>query len=581
MTYDKCEILVVGAGPAGLSAANCCMHEGFDVLVVDSGGGLESRDRSIPSHCVQGVGGSGLFSDGKLSYYPSSHAMWALPSKHILEAGFNWLHALISDMVSPMPSFPKMSFSVDWHHNLSTSEFSEKKYDSIQLNESQSFNLIKRLSVPISHKLLLNTNISNVSTHKDGYIVEVINDNGARNIYCDQIIFAGGRFGGKTLKRLLPDLATTFRRFEYGVRIEQNEDDFFLKNTESIDTKLKLGSDDRQIEWRTFCCCRNGVVMLTENDESISTYSGSTWGDSTLSNVGFNVRIKGADLFNGCKVEIDNLIEGKIQPFKMNLDEFEQQLNVGMFGQKLDDKMREGITRLKKQFAIKNALIYGPCIEGTGIYPWLSSNLETMLRGIYVVGDSTGIFRGLLPSLISGYYAAKNACMRKHTAEKQVVSGVAIKRSSIQTLPMVFTAQSKKFFYCRDVICEYVLQHKMLPINPFRVFDYFLGDRVSRDLIRRGNNHLVRACDELWVFGPIADGVLFEVIYAINIGKPIRFFSIGTYAKEIKPVTNIKDIQFEPEVHAARQKREKLLKEIEVAFSAYQIYGPQLELALD
>ena len=83
--------------------------------------------------------------------------------------------------------------------------------------------------------------------------------------------------------------------------------------------------------------------------------------------------------------------------------------------------------------------------------------------------------------------------------------------------PVVFTAQSKNHFYCRDTICAYVLSKGYIPLNPFRVFDYFLNDRVERDLIRRANFNLVRKSDELWVFGnTIANGVLAEIKYAIE-----------------------------------------------------------------
>ena len=67
-------------------------------------------------------------------------------------------------------------------------------------------------------------------------------------------------------------------------------------------------------------------------------------------------------------------------------------------------------------------------------------------------------------------------------------------------LPVVFTAQSKLYFYCRDAICEFVFNQGAVPVNPFRLYEYFLGDRVDRDLIRQANNNLIRKCDELWIF---------------------------------------------------------------------------------
>ena len=114
--------------------------------------------------------------------------------------------------------------------------------------------------------------------------------------------------------------------------------------------------------------------------------------------------------------------------------------------------------------------------------------------------------------------------------------------------PVVYTAHSKLAFFCRDVICEYVLQQGAVPLNPFRMFEYFLGNRVDRDLVRRANNTIVQAADETWVFGTeIADGVLFEIDLAHQHSKPVKFFTIGTRIHEIFPVS-VEDLSFEPEL---------------------------------
>ena len=112
---------------------------------------------------------------------------------------------------------------------------------------------------------------------------------------------------------------------------------------------------------------------------------------------------------------------------------------------------------------------------------------------------------------------------------------------------------------CRDVICAWVMELEYLPLNPFRVFDYFLSERVDRDLVRRGNNNLLRMADELWVFGTVADGVLAEIEYAVELGKPIRFFTIGTRREDIREIT-VGEVRFEPEIHAAGRTREQLLR---------------------
>lgn len=108
--------------------------------------------------------------------------------------------------------------------------------------------------------------------------------------------------------------------------------------------------------------------------------------------------------------------------------------------------------------------------------------------------------------------------------------------SSIDPMPVVFTAQSKRAFYCRDAVCEYAMARKVVPINPFRAFEYFLGDRVARSVVRQANSSLIARSDELWVFGSeLADGVVFEISYASQLKLPIRLFTISDRADEIRP----------------------------------------------
>jgi fructose-bisphosphate aldolase class 1 len=91
---------------------------------------------------------------------------------------------------------------------------------------------------------------------------------------------------------------------------------------------------------------------------------------------------------------------------------------------------------------------------------------------------------------------------------------------------LVYTAISKHYFYYRMFISKYVIEQHKVPLNPFMIFDYFLLDTVDRDLIREGNNNLIKRCDELWVFGPISNGVLAEIKIAQKMSKEIKYFKI-------------------------------------------------------
>jgi hypothetical protein len=112
--------------------------------------------------------------------------------------------------------------------------------------------------------------------------------------------------------------------------------------------------------------------------------------------------------------------------------------------------------------------------------------------------------------------------------------------------PLVYTAMSKHLFYYRMFISVFVLKNGGVPLNPFMVFDYFLLDAVDNDLVREGNNNLVKRCDEIWVFGAVSNGVLAEVQIANNQSKPVRFFAIQ---KPHKIVETTKDkVDLEPDI---------------------------------
>ena len=92
--------------------------------------------------------------------------------------------------------------------------------------------------------------------------------------------------------------------------------------------------------------------------------------------------------------------------------------------------------------------------------------------------------------------------------------------------PLIYTAHSKHSYYYRSQISKFVLEQDGVPLNPFMIFEYFLTDSVERDVVREANNNLVRRSDEVWVFGPVSDGVLAEIIQAKEQHKPVRYFAI-------------------------------------------------------
>lgn len=112
---------------------------------------------------------------------------------------------------------------------------------------------------------------------------------------------------------------------------------------------------------------------------------------------------------------------------------------------------------------------------------------------------------------------------------------------------VVFTAQSCRNFHQRMLICKHAFEQGVVPINPFNVFGYYLYELVERDMVRNGNNNLMKRCDELWVYGEASDGVIAEIRMFKKLGKPIRFFDISELPKEIHEISQDK-LVFEGDV---------------------------------
>lgn len=90
--------------------------------------------------------------------------------------------------------------------------------------------------------------------------------------------------------------------------------------------------------------------------------------------------------------------------------------------------------------------------------------------------------------------------------------------------PLVYPAYSKRNFYLQMHISQYCLEHHTVPLNPFLIFRYFIGDSVPRETVYEGNNNLVRISKEVWVFDEVSNGVLAEVRHKKEQGGKVKYF---------------------------------------------------------
>lgn len=117
-------------------------------------------------------------------------------------------------------------------------------------------------------------------------------------------------------------------------------------------------------------------------------------------------------------------------------------------------------------------------------------------------------------------------------------------------MKLIYPAHSKHYFYFRQHISKFVLEQDCVPLNPFMIFDYFMLDTIERDTIRNANNNIVLRSDEIWVFGPVSDGVLAEVRLAKQENKPVKYFAIEK-SRDIKEVSP-EEVTFEDDLDKYR-----------------------------
>ncbi len=109
---------------------------------------------------------------------------------------------------------------------------------------------------------------------------------------------------------------------------------------------------------------------------------------------------------------------------------------------------------------------------------------------------------------------------------------------------LVYTAMSKHSYFAKEFVCAHAFRNGVVPANPFSMFGYFMFDLVDRDTVRGANGRVITAADEVWSYGPIADGCLVEILQAQAEGKLVRFFNVAKRLEDIEEL-NTSDLEFE------------------------------------
>ncbi|MFD5483298.1 FAD-dependent oxidoreductase [Streptomyces hawaiiensis] len=411
-TFD---LVIVGAGPAGLAAAQRLAGSPYRVALVDGGKPVTSRDRHAAEDLTRGHGGAGLFSDGKFSFFPSASELWTLPRTEDLHAAYEWTCALLGSYGLDTPPFPTDPTA----YTVGSGQWVLKEYPSDYLSLEARLRLTEDMVAATDATVINETEIVKTSydpVSDDFRLVLRHADGQESELVARRLLLASGRFGPLSLNTLTE--AHAFRRLEVGFRIQQPADLAFFRDMKQLDPKLRFREEDGGVEWRTFCACRNGEAALTET-QGLWTVSGrSDCPPTGRSNVGFNTRILDEAVARRAMAPALAAMEDEASHFTVSMAALiaSEPDAVATFdrvyGPELREIMVRGLSRLANAFPdIRDGetQLIGPTLEGVGWYPEVDGDLRLSDAPAWVAGDACGLFRGIVAAMISGHYAADSA----------------------------------------------------------------------------------------------------------------------------------------------------------------------------
>lgn len=407
------DAVVVGAGPAGLSAAAELSRRG-SVLLIERGLPASARRREVPEQVLSGVGGAGLFSDGKHSFFPAATALWTLPDRGALSAAFAATSELLGRhgvQSGPLPGTTATTATTATADPIATGAWHEKHYPAHYVPFVERERCIEALWCQATdHRL--GARVRAAVRDGSSIVLDIEGGEGGRGgeaqeqIRTGALVVATGRWSPRWVRPWLVALGAsyTFRRVEFGVRLEAEASADLFARLPGVDGKLRFVDVDGT-ELRTFCTCRQGEVVLGRSD-GMAAFSGHADGPrSGRSSVGLLVRSTSPSL----AAELDRC--GAAAPETLSLQSWlrggAQRLG-SIFGERSAELLWRGLHHLlgwAPSLVEDDVVVHAPCIEGVGDYPVDDGSLQ-VAPGVWIAGDAGGRFRGIVASMISGRYAA-------------------------------------------------------------------------------------------------------------------------------------------------------------------------------
>ena len=447
------DVIVIGAGPGGIFTAYELkkLVPEMRVAVFEAGNPLEKRRCPIDGekiracvHCpscaiMNGFGGAGAFSDGK---YNITNEFGGNLHEYIGRARATELMEYVDSInMAYGGAGTKLYTTANSHIKKLCLENKLHLLDASvrHLGTDKNYVVLKNLFALLRDKVdfYFRTPVTRVETREGGFAVDTETD----CFTCDRCVISVGRSGSKWMESVCRDLdiATKSNRVDIGVRVELPAEIFSHLTDELYESKIVYRTEKYGDLVRTFCMNPHGAVV-TENTNGIVTVNGHSYEDPALhtpnTNFALLVSKRFTEPFNDSTayaeniVKISNMLGGGVmlQRFgdliagrRSTVSRIAESFTVptlsatpGDLSLVMPKRILDGIIemiyaldRIAPGTANDDTLLYGVEVKFYNMEVDLSPDLETKHRGLYVIGDGSGVTHSLSHASASGVYVAR------------------------------------------------------------------------------------------------------------------------------------------------------------------------------
>ena len=451
MKYD---VIIIGAGPGGIFSAYELVKRKpeLKIAVFELGNPLERRrcpiDGKKVKSCIKcktcaimsGFGGAGAFSDGK---YNITNAFGGTLYEHIGRDTAIDLMKYVDDI--------NVEYGGEGTKMYSTAGTKFKKLcmqNKLQLLDAS----VRHLGTDINYVVLENiyAELKDKVEFRFEYPVDHLEAiEGGYRVFCgddfddcEKCIVSVGRSGSKWMSKVCEDMKipTMSNRVDLGVRVEIPSQIFSHLTDELYESKIVYRTEKFEDNVRTFCMNPNGIVV-NENTKGIVTVNGHSYEDkdkqtentnfALLVSKHFSEPFKDSNGYGESIARLSNMLGGGVivQRFgdlirgrRSNEKRIEEGLvrptlaaTPGDLSLVLPKRILDGIIemiyaldKIAPGTANDDTLLYGVEVKFYNMEVEIDENLETLYKGLYVIGDGSGVTHSLSQASASGVYVARH-----------------------------------------------------------------------------------------------------------------------------------------------------------------------------